>query len=477
MQKKLFRSIILLILLNLLVKPVWIFVIDRQVQNLTGFSAYGQYFALLNLCIVFNFLLDLGISIYFNREVAAQQVNDVKLFSDSLTGKGWLIILYTLVIFSVAYLTGIREYKLLWMLIILQIGSSMLQFVRSYLTAAQYFRQDTIISVLDKLIVIILVWGIILFPNITGPISISRFVAIQVAGIAFSITVGILFLFRNIENFSIGPNFNFNKEIIFSGLPYAINIFLMTMMLRLDGFLLERLHANGAAEAGIYAAGFRLLDAFNMVGFLMAGFLLPFISRHWPDLKLFSPLLLTCRHLLMLGSLFVVAFSLAAPEYIPRLMYHLEDPYTVEIIKIILMALPALLLVHIYGTTLTATRNIKTFLYISFIFSMITILMNLIFIPAYGAKASAIIAVSVQSMYAITLIYFARKKTGIDPGLKFVPFYLAAGILCFVIIRITVKYNGPVLFNALISISLLIVIFFFKSGASFQQIKRLLIEK
>ena len=52
---------------------------------------------------------------------------------------------------------------------------------------------------------------------------------------------------------------------------------------------LRRLHEDGAAEAGIYAAGFRLLDAFNMVGFLMAGFLLPFISRHWPDLKQILP--------------------------------------------------------------------------------------------------------------------------------------------------------------------------------------------
>ena len=195
MQKKFFRSFLLLVLLNLLVKPVWIFAIDRQVQNLAGFSAYGQYFALLNLCIVFNFLLDLGISTYFNREVAAQQEKGEKLFSDSLNGKLWLSLLFTLVIFAVAYLTGIRDYKLLLMLIIMQIGSSILLFLRSYLTAAQHYRQDAIISVTDKLIVIFIAGMIMLFPNLTGPISIFRFVLIQVAGIAFSIALGILFLF------------------------------------------------------------------------------------------------------------------------------------------------------------------------------------------------------------------------------------------------------------------------------------------
>ena len=41
-------SLLLLILLNVLVKPLWIFGIDRQVQNITGYAAYGGYFALLN---------------------------------------------------------------------------------------------------------------------------------------------------------------------------------------------------------------------------------------------------------------------------------------------------------------------------------------------------------------------------------------------------------------------------------------------
>ena len=129
----------LLVILNLMVKPIWIFAIDRQVQNLTGFTAYGQYFALLNLCIILNFLLDLGISAYFNREVAAQQVNGVTLFSDSLNGKLWLSVLFTGIVIAVAFITGIREYKLLFMLIAMQIGSSILLFVRAYLTAAQHY--------------------------------------------------------------------------------------------------------------------------------------------------------------------------------------------------------------------------------------------------------------------------------------------------------------------------------------------------
>jgi O-antigen/teichoic acid export membrane protein len=477
LQKKFFRSLLLLVILNLLVKPVWIFAIDRQVQNLTGFSAYGQYFALLNLCIILNFLLDLGISAYFNREVAARKVNGVTLFSDSLNGKLWLSLLFSVVVIVIAFITGIREYKLLFMLIAMQIGSSILLFVRAYLTAVQHYRLDAIISITDKLFVIIFVGFILLFPQITGPITIFRFVLVQVAGIAFSILLGIFFLFRNVEKFTIRPFTGFRREIFFSSLPFAINIFLMTMMTRSDGFLLERLHSNGATEAGVYAAGFRLLDAFNMVGFLMSGFLLPFISRHWPNIQSFSPVLLACRHLLMLGSLFVAAFALAAPDYITMILYNRDDKHTIDIIQIILLALPALSLIHIYGTTLTATRNIQTFIRISLFFSVITVLLNSYFIPQYGAKACAIIAVSIQSLYALSVIYFARKKTGIGLWLSFLPVYLAVGIICYAIIRVTAELDGPVLVSALLAVSGITLLFLFKSGISFQQIKKLLMEK
>jgi hypothetical protein len=54
MQKKFLSNLILLVFLNLLVKPFWIFV-EINVQNATGTEQYGMYFALLNLSLIINF--------------------------------------------------------------------------------------------------------------------------------------------------------------------------------------------------------------------------------------------------------------------------------------------------------------------------------------------------------------------------------------------------------------------------------------
>lgn len=66
-----YASLGLLLVLNLLVKPLWIFGIDRPVQNSTGTAIYGSYFALLNLAIVLGFLLDWGLNAFMSRQLAA----------------------------------------------------------------------------------------------------------------------------------------------------------------------------------------------------------------------------------------------------------------------------------------------------------------------------------------------------------------------------------------------------------------------
>ena len=70
MQKKFFSNLIWLIFFNLLIKPYAIFGIDAEVQNRVGTETYGMYFTLLNFTLLFNILLDVGITNYNTRYVA-----------------------------------------------------------------------------------------------------------------------------------------------------------------------------------------------------------------------------------------------------------------------------------------------------------------------------------------------------------------------------------------------------------------------
>jgi O-antigen/teichoic acid export membrane protein len=476
-QSSFFRSLLLLVFLNGVVKPVWIFAIDRSVQNITGFADYGQYFSFYNLCIILNFLLDMGINVYVNREAAARPAQDNELFSQALYGKFMLGLLYTLAVVLIARFTGIRDWGLLLLLVLLQAGSSLLIFVRAFLTAAQRFRQDAFLSVFDKCFVICTMGSLILFPRLTGGVSIQRFVVLQVAGIGLAIVAGLVYLNRRLPGFRLMPFRGLKQEIFRASLPFALNGFLMAVILRADGFLLGRLHHDGAHEAGIYAAGFRLLDAFNMAGFLVAGFLLPFVARHWPDRAQVERVLLACRHLLMFGASWISALALAMPAPLSQLLYPGTDDRVVPVMALVLQALPAIALVHIYGTTLTATRNIRPFLLASLLFAVLSLFLNLVLIPAYGAMACAAIAVGVQFLYAAALMYLTYRGTGLGLSLPYLPAYAGAGLCTYAVTRFALHLGlGPAA-GAAVSGTMMLVLFYLAAAASFRELKQLLLEK
>lgn len=120
-----FKSLGYLLLLNLLIKPVWIFGVDRQVQNVVGHETYGQYFALLSLALVFSFFADAGLTQMVNRQVAtgerfgAAQLLRIKL---------GLVFGYFLLVFFFAVLTGIDSWYLLALVTITQALTSFLVF-------------------------------------------------------------------------------------------------------------------------------------------------------------------------------------------------------------------------------------------------------------------------------------------------------------------------------------------------------------
>ena len=46
MQKKFITNLVILVALNLLIKPFWILVIEPSLQYRVGDAAYGEYFVL-----------------------------------------------------------------------------------------------------------------------------------------------------------------------------------------------------------------------------------------------------------------------------------------------------------------------------------------------------------------------------------------------------------------------------------------------
>ena len=77
MKNKFFSNLVLILLLNVVIKPLYILGIDAEILKITEYNnpgAYGTYFSLLNLTFIFNIILDLGINNFNTRNIAQKKL-------------------------------------------------------------------------------------------------------------------------------------------------------------------------------------------------------------------------------------------------------------------------------------------------------------------------------------------------------------------------------------------------------------------
>ena len=426
---KFYPSLALLILVNLFIKPVWIFGIDRNVQNTVGLAEYGLYFSLYNLSILFNFLLDWGFTSYMNRELAFN--NDGRHQpSTFLRYKIILSLIYTAIVFSFAWITGIEHWDMVAGLALLQIFTSFFLFFRGAITANQRFQTDAWLSITDKSLMIVLCAVLLLYPAFAGPINIHRFIWLQVACMGIASAVSWYFQHQFNNESQTAQKAIFFKDILRQAWPYGLIILLMSTHYRLDGFLLERLLPDGKMQAGIYASAYRLLDAANMAGFLLATFLLPMIARQAGEKQDIEALVINVRHLLIIYSLGIACIGVFAAPWLNHLLYDFSSTETVTVLQYCLPALFGYSLVHIYGTVMTATGNIRDFCVITAGAVAINIVLNLILIPTSGAKGACIAALVSQCCCGIAAMLYVNRKLGVrlHPA-SFFLYFIIAGVL------------------------------------------------
>jgi O-antigen/teichoic acid export membrane protein len=413
-----------LVLLNVLVKPLWIFGIDRQLQVLVGHEEYGSYFSILSIGIILSFLADAGITNMLNRQLALQEPLHLGRL---LRLKAVLVLLYCGVVVGVAAVSGIRRWDIVWLVMAVQAGSSFLLFYRNILTGHQRFTTDAWMSVLDKLLMI-LVAAPFLYP-LFGPVHITleRFLSLHAAALLITLIIAYGFSRKYFGEKGAPPASL--KEIIRLTLPFSVLVLLMAVHNRLDAFLLERVHPDGAYEAGVYATAYRLLDAGNTVGFLAASFLLPYVSRHRAEEGLVRETVLKLCHLLLLASISLLAFVAVYAGWVTQLLYGIEDGYHSRVLLVTLAVLPAYYLVHIYGSLLNARGLFKPFMVIVGVSVVLNILLNVLLIPVWGALACGAAALLSQYLCALACLSVAGRAYNAVPPLRDVALYAGAGAL------------------------------------------------
>lgn len=421
MRREFLLNIGFLIVVNLLIKPFYIFGIDRTVQNTVASQEYGLYFTLFNFTFLFHIINDFGLQNFNNRHLSQHRHLLTKYFPSFLSLKILLGALYLLVIWGAGHLAGYPEryFHLLplvglnWMLL------SLVMFLRSNVSGLGWYRTDSLLSVLDRSLLILLCGFLLWAPGWSASFTIERFVYAQTTTLLMTALVAFVVVSRHISNW----NFRFRPLylllILKQSYPYALVVFLMTVYTRIDGVMIERMLPNGVQETGIYAMAYRLLDAANVFGVLIAGLLLPMFARMLRDKASVFPLLeLSMRMVwtVCLGTAFGVFFY---RQEIMEALYMEGDAYSGDILGFLILSFIAVCGSYLHGTLLTANGSL---LRMNLVFTMGVVLnvsLNLWLIPSQGALGAALatcitqFAVWLAQIQLVQRIFRRNKQWGI----------------------------------------------------------------
>ncbi len=410
MQRKFIGNLLFVIFLNLLVKPFWILGIDVTVQNRVGEEDYGLYYPLFGFAILLNIILDFGITNYNNRNIAQHGHMLSRYFSGIFNVKLFLGIIYFALTLIFGLIVG-YEGRAIYLLILLSINqflSSMILYLRSNLAGLHLFKLDGLFSVLDR-VLMILICGILLWhPYFSSSFRIEWFVYAQMFSYMIAAIVAFAVVFTKADFFRPKLNTNMFRIILRQSFPFALLVLLMSFYYRLDSVMIERLLENGQFEAGIYAKAYRLLEGFNMFGYLFAGILLPMFSRMLKENKSVHHLVKLSFNLIFIPTIAIAIVSFFYGYEIMNLLYYTNINEAAEVYSVLMFSFVAIALTYVYGTLLTANGSLKALNIISLVGLVLNVIFNSLLIPVIGAKGAAIATLITQAVVIITQIVVSR---------------------------------------------------------------------
>ncbi|MDB2317166.1 oligosaccharide flippase family protein [Flavobacteriales bacterium] len=412
MRKKFITNLLFLLVLNFLIKPFYILGIDAEIINRVGAETYGLYFSLFNFSFLFNIFLDFGINNFNTKNIAQNEHLLSKYFSKIFSLKLLLVVGYVLLILCAGFLWGYSEYDLglLFILALNQGLVAIILYLRSNLGGSQMFFKDSIISVLDRFLMIV-ICSILLWGNITNkPFEIEWFVYAQTISYGITLLMALFWVWKKSTYVKIKFNQLFSMAIIRQSMPYALLILLMTFYYRSDSVMLEKMLDDGRVQAGYYAQAYRFFEAGNMVAYLFSVLLLPIFSKMIKARESIVDLVDISFKIMFSGALILSVLCFQFGDEIMSWRYHDISSQSSALFSVLMFCFVCISSTYIFGTLLTANGDLKLLNVLAGVAVMVNIGLNLILIPKWQALGSAVASLITQIIVSITQIMVSKKR-------------------------------------------------------------------
>lgn len=413
MKREFIINVILLLFINFLIKPVYIFGIDAHIQNLVGTESYGLYFYYFNFVFLFQFINDPGIQ-NWNAQFIPKNRTVVGVHLGSLLQiKLVLAVVFILTACLFALISGYSDIPLIFFLCINMVLSSLFLLLRGAVAGLGYYKVDSAFSALDKLLMIIILGYLAFISSYSHQFHIKMLIYGQGAAYLLSCIIAGLFLIRKISfDFSILTWAYFSKVIKWSS-PYVLILIFMTSYNKLDGVMLGSMINDNHYQAGVYASAYRFYDAANMVGYLFAALLLPMFAANISDKKVLEELKNIGFRYTSVSALILVMSIFFYGQDILKFLYKDYQPEFYRTLCLLILSYFMVAIAYIFGSMLVAAGKVRN---LNILFGsglLINIILNVLLIPKFLAIGAATATFITQIYVMAGQIFLSEKETGV----------------------------------------------------------------
>ena len=459
MNREFVINIFLLLCGNLFIKLLFVFGVEARIQFLVGNEAYGMYFTYFNFVFLFQFLNDPGLQNWNAQYVPKNRSVVGKSLMNLIIIKFILGLVFTLVTILAASLIGYSNVSMILFLSINMILSTLYLFLRGTISGLGYYQTDSLFSILDKTLMILILGYLAWFSAYQTKFNISTLIYSQ--GFVYLISCGFAFAFLN-SRVTWRPDvfsWDYFRKVIKWSAPYVLILIFMTSYNRLDGVMLGIMLEDNNYQAGVYATAYRFYDAANMIGYLFAALLLPMFASNMDNYKILKSLKdIGLRFVVLSASLIVLSIIFYGEKMLEILFDNPTSDY-LTILRILILSYFMVAVAYIYGTMLVACGKVRYLNYLFGIGLLLNILLNLFLIPNYMSVGAAVATLITQTFVLAGQIFLVKKEikigTSINEILKIFAFGAISTVL-FYVLNISLALHWTVVLSISILICLLL---------------------
>jgi O-antigen/teichoic acid export membrane protein len=363
-----------------------------------GTGGYGIYSLVFSYLAFFGVISDMGLSLIMVRDLSKKtslESNDINNF---------ISVKFILTVFSILLSLGLlfflpysEETKICIVIATFAVSiGNLTSFGSSILQSRLRMDLVTLVDQITKLITVALIYLFVISNQ-----SLYLIVSTVLIGNIFGFLLMVFFVGKNISLNKI-QKLKIDKKIVREGILMGLLTLVAYSYFKVDSIILS--FYRSSQEVGVYSLAYKIIDNITIFWGLYMASIFPLFSIFFEKNKLKYRSLF--KKTMLIGiyfSIFFLIIGLTQGELLVRIFGGKEFLSSTVPLKILLFALPLLVVNNVLYHSLLSKAKVKQIIFVFLLSLLFNIISNFIFIPKYGYIAAAYNTVITEVL--LTVLY------------------------------------------------------------------------